>query len=75
MAQREITKRKCVDVLQEQRKTWFEAERETKKRMRVEELPEYIRRITSCVSASYTQLKISTLHRCCWGTFRKKTKK
>ena len=60
-AQREITKRKRVDVLQEQRDTRLAAERESRKRMRVEELPEYISRITSFISASFTQLKISTL--------------
>ena len=62
------------DVLQEQRETWLAAERESKKRMRVEELPEYIRGIASCISASFIQLKISTLHMCCWGMFQKKLK-
>ena len=28
--------------------------------------------LTSCISASFTQLKICTLHTCCWGTFWKK---
>ena len=69
--QREITKRKRVNLSQEQRKAWLVAERESKKRIRIEKLQEYIRRITSVVSASFTQLKISTLHTCCWGTFGK----
>ena len=51
------TKKKRVDVLQGQRKTWLAAERESKKRMRVEELPEYIRGITSCISATFDAVK------------------
>ena len=77
-AQREITKRKRVfKVTKLFQKLQSYKITKTKRvcRMRVDELPEYIRGISCCVSTSFTQLQISTFHTCCWGTFRKKTTK